>query len=36
MELQALQKSASSRGFGLIARKASEEGSALLRPNGST
>jgi tetratricopeptide (TPR) repeat protein len=36
MELQALQKSASSRGFGLIARKASEESSVLLRPNGST
>ena len=36
MELQVLQKSASSRGFGLIARKASEESLVLLRPNGST
>jgi ATP/maltotriose-dependent transcriptional regulator MalT len=34
MEFRALQKSASSKGFGLIARKASEEGSALRKPVG--
>jgi len=34
MEFRALQKSASSKGFGLIARKASEEGSALRKPIG--
>jgi tetratricopeptide (TPR) repeat protein len=36
MEFRALQKSASSKGFGLIARKASQGGSILLKPNGST
>jgi tetratricopeptide (TPR) repeat protein len=35
LELHALQKSASSKGFGLIARKALQEGSVLPRPNGS-
>jgi tetratricopeptide (TPR) repeat protein len=34
MELQALQKSASSKGFGLIARKALQESSALRKPIG--
>jgi eukaryotic-like serine/threonine-protein kinase len=32
IEFRALQKSASSKGFGLIARKASEKGSALRKP----
>ena len=32
MELRALQKSASSKGFGLIARKAFQESSVLLKP----
>ena len=36
IELHALEKSASSKGFGLIARKASHQGSILLRPNAST
>jgi tetratricopeptide (TPR) repeat protein len=36
MEFRALQKSASSKGFGLIARKAFQEGSILLKPSGST
>jgi ATP/maltotriose-dependent transcriptional regulator MalT len=34
MELRALQKSASSKGFGLIARKASQESSDLRKPIG--
>ena len=34
MELRALQKAASSKGFGLIARKASEESSVLRKPIG--
>ena len=34
MELRALQKSASSKGFGLIARKASQESAALRKPFG--
>jgi tetratricopeptide (TPR) repeat protein len=36
LQLHALQKSASSKGFGLIARKAFQEWSILLKPNGST
>lgn len=36
MESRALQKSATSKGFGLIARKAFQQGSILLKPNGST
>jgi len=36
MEFRTLQRSASSKGFGLIARKASQGGSILLKPNGST
>jgi len=36
MELSALQKSASSKGFGLIARKAIQEGSVLHRQSGGT
>lgn len=35
MELHALQKSAASKGFGLIARKALEETSLLIKPSGS-
>jgi tetratricopeptide (TPR) repeat protein len=34
MELQALQKTASSKGFGLIARKAFQESSVLRKPTG--
>ena len=34
MELRALQKAASSKGFGLIARKASQESSVLRKPMG--
>jgi hypothetical protein len=34
MELQALQKAASSKGFGLIARKAFQESSVLRKPIG--
>jgi hypothetical protein len=33
-EFQALQKSAASKGFGLIARKASQESSSLKKPAG--
>jgi DNA-binding winged helix-turn-helix (wHTH) protein/tetratricopeptide (TPR) repeat protein len=36
MKFRALQKSASSKGYGLIARKALQEWSILLKPNGST
>ena len=36
IELHALQKSAASKGFGLIARKAVQESSVLLKPGGST
>jgi eukaryotic-like serine/threonine-protein kinase len=36
MEFRALEKSASSKGFGLIARKALQESSVLLKPSGST
>ncbi len=34
MELRALQKAATSKGFGLIARKASQESSVLRKPIG--
>lgn len=36
MELRTLQMAANSKGFGLIARKALQESSVLLKPNGTT